>query len=336
MNDTQNYDDLTPEEMQVGLHVAKVGLGSVDYLNDTLKLDRLAADIFDLPAARDIPRKDLHDRIHPEDRAVIDKLVTDLLNPVDDNTFDATHRVVRPGDGSVYWIRVRKKIWFKGTGQAAEPVKAVFAVVDITAEKRARALSKTLIGELSHRGRNVITVISGIARQLHKHSTPEEFYDKFMTRLSALARNMYTVDSKGQSRVDLRDVFIQQIEPFEDHAKRITLDGPSVLIKEDAGQVLAMAAHELLTNAAKYGALSNADGRVLVDWQIDSSPDGKLSVVWTERGGPPVTPRKRKGYGSQVVGTLTRMSLQAAVETDYAPEGLVTRFVIPKQQIVAD
>lgn len=336
MKDAQNYEDLTPEEMQIGLHVAKVGLGSVDYLTDTLKLDQLAAGIFDLPAAKDIPRKDLHDRIHPEDRDVIEKLVTDLLNPVDANTFDATHRVVHPVDGSIYWVRVRKKIWFKGTGEDAEPVKAVFAVVDITAEKRAQALSETLIGELSHRGRNVITVISGIARQLYKDSEPGEFYDKFMARLNALSRNMYTVDADGRCRVDLRDVFTQQIEPFADHSKRITLDGPSILIKQDAGQVLAMAAHELLTNAAKYGALSNADGRVSVDWQIEPGPDGTLRLRWAERGGPPVTPPKREGYGSQVVGTLARMSLQAEVETDYAPDGLVTRFVIPKQQIVAD
>lgn len=334
MKDSQTYEDLSPEEMQIGLHVAKVGLGSIDYQSDTLKLDQLAAGLFDLPAATDIPRNQLHDRIHPEDRGVVDKLVTGLLDPAVENTFDATHRVVHPDDGSTYWIRVRKKIWFKEDGATIEPEKAVFAVVDITAEKRAQALSEALIGELSHRGRNVITVISGIARQLYRHSSVDDFYDKFMTRLNALSRNMYTIDAQGRSLTDIRDVFTQQIEPFADHSTRIILNGPSVMMTQDAGQVLAMAAHELLTNAAKYGALSNARGRVFVDWDLDPEEDGDLRLTWTERDGPPVAPPEHQGYGSQVVGTLARMSLQAEVETCYASTGLITNFVIPKQQIM--
>lgn len=331
---TPRYDHLSPEEMLLGLHVAKVGLGSVDYVNDTLKLDRLAAHLFDLPVSVDIPREQLHNRIHPDDRNMIERMVTELLDPMDVNTFDTTHRVVRPCDGSVFWLRVRKKIWFKGEGARAEPEKGLFAVVDITAEKRAQALSETLIKELSHRGRNVITVISGIARQLHKHSAPEEFFDKLMSRLGALSRNMYMIDAQGRSRVDLCDVFTQQIEPFADHSERISLNGPAVHVHREAGQVLAMVAHELLTNAVKYGALSNAAGRVVVHWDVEPEETGDLHLVWTEQEGPTVVPPTREGYGSQVVGTLARMSLQAKTETIYAPEGLTARFTIPKREIL--
>ncbi len=335
MKDTEvtSYDHLTPEEMQVGLHVAKVGLGSVDYVTNTVKLDQLAARMFDLPASTEVTREILHDRIHPEDRGNVERLVTELLDPMDINTFDASHRVIRPSDGSIAWIRVRKKIWFQGEGDEAKPDKAVFAVIDITTEKRAQALSETLIGELRHRGKNVITVISGIARQLSRHSDPEAFPEKLVSRLNALSRNMYTVDAQGRSHSSLQDVFTQQVEPFADHVNRIAFDGPQVNLSQDAAQILAMVAHELLTNAAKYGALSNEKGRVEVTWQLDHQDDGNLHLSWREIDGPTVVAPTREGYGSQVVTGLTRMSLQAEVAMDYAPNGLVAEFTIPLSQI---
>ncbi len=99
------------------------------------------------------------------------------------------------------------------------------------------------------------------------------------------------------------------------------------IISAAAAQTLGMALHELGVNASKYGALSNADGRVTIEWTLQSAgvQEGSFEISWQEQGGPAIAPRSRKGFGSTVISEMAQFSLNAKVDLDYAPSGLTWR-----------
>ena len=324
------YAHLSPEVMEVGLQVAGVGIGTVDYGADTVQLDQMTADLFRMPAAMPVPRAEFHARIHPEDWPDVERHVERLLNPAMDDVIDLTHRVLRP-DGTVAWLRTRKKVRFESRAPGARPLDGIFAVVDVTAERQAELQSRFLIGELAHRSKNLIAVVSGIARQLQRHSTPETFVEKLQDRLAALARNQDAAARAPDATTLLSVIVESQLAPFTDVRDRVTLDGPPVPVGADAAQTLAMVMHELLTNAVKYGALSADGGTATLVWRMDG--DGMLDMTWTERGGPPVTPPTGSGFGTQVLTRLVSGGLDAETTLDYAPEGLTARFRIPEARL---
>ncbi|WP_224823538.1 sensor histidine kinase [Cognatishimia sp. MH4019] len=321
-----NYGHLSPSEMEVGLQVARVGLGKVDYRADTVRLDALSADIFGFTAGEDIPRAEFHSRIHPDDWSGIAHELDDLLAPEHANVMDLTHRILRP-DGALRWLNARKQVSFEGDA----PVSGIFAVVDITAAKIAEQQNDVLIGELNHRTKNLIAVIAGIARQMKRHCPPEEFADKLNERLMVLARNQDAVVEGRGSVFDLAGIVREQSKPFQSvTGKRLTVSGPELELSQSAGQVFGMVLHELLTNAVKYGALSTRDGRIALEWRV---ADGQVDLAWQESGGPAVTPPERSGFGGEVLSSLPRMSLEAEVTMDYASDGLRYALHLPKSAL---
>ncbi|MEM8824565.1 MAG: HWE histidine kinase domain-containing protein [Pseudomonadota bacterium] len=314
------YASLTTEEMEVGLQVARVGLGTVDYASDTLRLDPLSATFFDLPAGQDLPRDALHRRIHPEDWPEIEAEVNILLDPQQDDVLDMTHRILTPS-GQVRWVNARKKVRFDRSSGAGEPVSGVFAVVDITDRIQAQHREKILLGELGHRAKNLFTVVLGVARHLKRHKSNEDFVDRFTRRLDALARNQDAIIAGSDGDFDLAEIIRQQLVPFEGQARsRVHIAGPSFPVVPDAAQIVAMVTHELLTNAIKYGALSVPEGSVTVTIDADREAD-RFKFRWREEGGPEVQKPDGDGYGTKVLVSLAKVSLHADVDVDYAPDG---------------
>ena len=318
---------LTSEDMELGLKVARVGLGKVDYRADTLRCDALAAEFFGLDAGVEVPRAELHARIHTEDWPQVQDGLACLLSPDDPlQVLDMTHRILVP-DVPLRWVNARKQVTYDAEGM---PVEGVFAVVDITAREMAEQRAQFLIGELGHRAKNLITVVSGIVRQLARHSPPEEIAERLLARLAALGRNQEAMMHDAGSRFGLREIFTEQVKPFAGAAReRIVLNGPDLMISSNAAQILGMVTHELATNAAKYGALSEERGQVVMTWTVegDASPDFVLE--WAERGGPAVTDAAKPGFGTQVLTKLTEASLDAKAEVAFEPKGLVFRLRAP-------
>jgi len=135
----------------------------------------------------------------------------------------------------------------------------------------------------------------------------------------------------------LRALVHSQFEAFIDPASgRVSAEGPDVRLTAQAGSTLAIALHELATNAAKYGALSNADGRVAIRWQDEQNKGTRsFRLVWQESGGPPVAEPKRRGFGSKVLGRLTAGALEGEAVLEYRASGLVWLLVAPWDRIVA-
>jgi two-component sensor histidine kinase len=109
---------------------------------------------------------------------------------------------------------------------------------------------------------------------------------------------------------------------------RIALRGPRLQMNATAAQAIGLALHELATNASKYGAFSTGDGHVDVDWQIDR---GNFAMNWTEREGPPVKPPERQGFGTLVIDSMARQSINGEVQLDYRPSGLAWRLTCPAE-----
>ncbi len=320
--------------MEIGLQVASVGVGTVDYLADTLRLDALSANLFDLPAAEDLPRDALHARIHPEDWPSIEEKVDILLDPDQDDVLDMTHRILKPS-GEIRWVNARKKVRFERNGEKPRPLSGVFAVVDITERVQAEHREKILLGELAHRAKNLFTVVLSVARQLQRYSSNEDFADRFIRRVEALARNQDAIVKGSERQFELTDIISQQLAPFEGQAQsRVHISGQSFPVLSDAAQVLAMITHELVTNAMKHGALSVPDGSVELFLNVDEDDD-RFDFEWKEKDGPAVHKPTGEGYGTKVLTSLAKVSLQSDINAEYAPEGLRYDLSMPLSRIRA-
>ncbi|KPF77959.1 histidine kinase, partial [alpha proteobacterium AAP81b] len=170
---------------------------------------------------------------------------------------------------------------------------------DVTDQLAREAQVRLLMREVNHRSKNMLAVVHAVARQTLAIS-PEDFVARFDQRILALAAaHDLLVDSDWRG-VDLGALIRSQLAHFGDMiGARIVLSGPPVRLTSAAGQMIGMAMHELATNAGKYGALRDTQGRVGIGWQ--ASADG-LAIEWIERDGPPVEAPARAGFGSRVIG----------------------------------
>lgn len=317
----RDYAKLTSAEVRVGLEVANVGLGRVDYVRETMVLDPLAAVLFDLPANTQVPRSELHKRIHDDDWPHVSAEIERLLTPGAPDVVDVTHRIQTP-DGSDRWVNARKRVTFAGAGDTAMPVTGVFAVKDVTERKTAELRSTYLIGELNHRTKNLITVVTAITRQLKRHSDPAEVPDKLLDRLGALARNQDAIVGHQNVDFELGEVLNRQVGVLDPSAvQRIEINGDPVTISTATAQTFAMASHELITNSLKHGALAQEAADVQIKWQIDDVAE-RLVFQWTERGCQGVTEPNATGYGKQILTRFVEGTLAAEALMEFKPTGL--------------
>ena len=184
-----------------------------------------------------------------------------------------------------------------------------------------------LINELNHRVKNTLAIIQSIAMQtLRRDDTPPEVREAFMARLIALANAHDILTEESWESAELGDVLTKAVDMHQQEGRcgRVSLSGPPSRLIPKTAVALAMAMHELATNATKYGALSNDSGCVDIRWVMSQSADTQaLHLTWTERGGPPVQPPMHKGFGSRLIERGLAAELNGSVRLDYHPEGMV-------------
>ncbi len=209
-------------------------------------------------------------------------------------------------------------------------------VRDITERKRHEEHAQLLMGEVNHRAKNMLAVVQSIARQTAA-TGPDDFVARFSERIHALAASQDLLVQNEWKGVDLAALVQSQLAHFQDlFGTRIELNGPSLLIMASAAQTVGMALHELCTNAGKYGALANGDGRLEIGWSLVRAEGGAetFEISWREYGGPPVTAPSKKGFGSTVISRMARESLDAEVDLDFAASGLLWRLRCPAKEVV--
>jgi PAS domain S-box-containing protein len=209
------------------------------------------------------------------------------------------------------------------------------AITDITDRQSKEAQVRHLMAEVNHRSKNLLSVVQAVARQTAAKS-PKDFVSSFEQRLLALAKAQDLLIKGAWRHVWLEDLIRSELEHFAALiGRRVILDGPKVAVTPAAAQGLGMAFHELATNAAKYGALSNDVGAITITWRLEEGAGAQLTLAWREVGGPTVTGPVSKGFGSSVIGPMVRSGLGADVDIAFNPEGLTWRFACPAERVVA-
>jgi two-component sensor histidine kinase len=194
---------------------------------------------------------------------------------------------------------------------------------------------RQLLNEVDHRSKNVLSVVQAIARQT-AIASPDEFVTRFSERMQTLAASHDLLVKSQWRGIEIADLIQVQLAHFKDLiGNRIKLDGPSLRLSVAAAQTLGMIIHELATNAAKYGALSNNLGHVDIRWDAHEGEENEVfTISWTERGGPTVIAPSHRGFGSTVVKTMAESSLDGDVDLDFPATGLRWHLVCPSSKVL--
>lgn len=210
-------------------------------------------------------------------------------------------------------------------------------VRDVTKRKQSESHRNLLMAELSHRVKNPLaTVISIAQKSFQDVDSLDEARASFEGRVRALAQTHSRLAETNWAGADLREVIADEVSPYG-HAQSddISLTGPAVRLTPRSAIILGMAFHELATNAAKHGALSVADGRVDVSWDVDG-PGGELMIRWIESGGPAVATPQRKGFGRFLLERGLAIEVHGKVQLDFDPGGLRCVIVLPSEKKLAE
>jgi len=236
-------------------------------------------------------------------------------------------RIRRP-DGKVRWILLRGELALNAEGQ---PRGAIGVAMDITDRKDAEERMRLLAREVDHRANNLLAVVQSVV-QLSKAATPEALKSVLVGRITALGRAHQLLSEARWEGADLRRLVEEELLAFSlGEAARVSIRGEDVALPPAAAQALAMALHELATNAAKYGALSTPSGQVVVSWTREGR--GPLTIRWAETGGPLVTRPTRRGLGATMLARALGGALKGETRFDWRPEGLICELELPGQTV---
>jgi PAS domain S-box-containing protein len=268
-------------------------------------------------------------RIHPDDRAAAEAVVENADREHKDyvNEF----RVLRP-DGTVRWVRARGRYLYYDEG----PLRSIGLAEDITEARQQVETQRVLVAELQHRTRNLMAVVQSIAHQTRDNvDTLAEFEERFDDRLQALSRVQSLLSRADNEPITLGALVVMELDALGADAMgdKISYGGPDAPLRKSVVEMLALAIHELLTNAIKYGALAGPSGRLSVNWRIDETPpDRRLVLEWAEHGLaqlPRSADTGRSGYGRALIEEALPYSLSAQTNFELSADGLRCRISLP-------
>jgi PAS domain S-box-containing protein len=265
----------------------------------------------------------------------IGKPVTILIPPEQEYEETAIIERIRSGERIDHYetIRVRNDGTQLDISLTISPIKDATGTIigaskiarDITARKQAEAQITYLARETEHRTKNILATVQATVQLTHADNVAE-FKKSIEGRLHALANVHRLFVESRWAGAELHELVSQELAPYRrGDGTRVNIEGPKLVLEPNAAQTIAVVCHELATNAAKYGALSVSDGRVVVAWT--SRSDGCLVLRWNETGGPPVTMPTREGFGTRVMGKMVQQS-KGEVRFDWRPEGLACEVVM--------
>lgn len=209
---------------------------------------------------------------------------------------------------------------------------------DITERKELEQLREAVARELGHRMKNMLSVVNSlISLSAASAVNVEDFKVSLMGRMGALAVSQSALRFGEQHSASLSELLRAELAQYEaQNGANLTIEVPPIPVGPRAAQMLALAVHELATNAAKYGSLSNADGRVAVTSAFEGEGVASVLVIeWRESGGPPVSPPEREGFGTALIKQVVARALKADVDLDYRPQGLICRMTLPRASLEA-
>ena len=284
--------------------------------------DARCRQILGLPGiGRDGVFKTLAAVLHPEDRDKVAVALEQAVNPDRVGGYAEEYRIVSPETGETRWVSALGRSTFED----GRCVRFVGVLEDITERKLAEAHQQLLTHELNHRVKNTLAVVQAIVSEsLRTAPTPQAARRAIADRLIALSRAHDILTRTNWSAAPIGEIVANAAQGLGVSPARIRLEGPARRLAPKAALSLAMALHELGTNAVKYGALSNDDGHVEVRWAIPSAAGGpRLTMRWSEHDGPAVVASSRQGFGSKLIEIALAREFNGSSVLAYPPSGAV-------------
>ena len=303
--------------LRFALESAQLGDWDLDLTNDTARrsLRHDKAFGYDEPI-EDWGFEKFIQHVHPEDRPEVERQFQNAVTQQKDWHFES--RVIWP-DGGVRWIEAHGSLYRARDG---EPTHMLGIVTNITGRKQAEERQRFLMGELAHRGGNLLAVIQSIVSRSLSGTRPfNEERETLTNRIQALARSQSVLMNEGFEGAPVAEILRLEFEAFSD---RVTAVGPDVMLNSRTAQTFALLVHELATNASKYGALSRPKkGHVDIHWSVEGTGEAaRFKFQWQERDGPPVVPPTRQGFGNILLEKVAAQDFGALPKIRFAPEGL--------------
>jgi two-component sensor histidine kinase len=219
---------------------------------------------------------------------------------------------------------------------AGEFIGMIGVNVDVTEREEAEKARELLVAELNHRVKNTLSVVQGIAHQTFRSAAePAEARKAFEGRLVALAAAHNLLTQANWENASLRKLAELALDVRGLNAGRVLLSGPEVLLSPKEAVAIAMALHELATNARKYGALANDGGRIGIAWERADGVRPQLRLDWREAGGPAVAPPQRRGFGSLLLERTLAQDLEGEVTMRFDPDGFACSISAPLRLVGA-
>jgi PAS domain S-box-containing protein len=267
------------------------------------------------------------DAIHPDDREVT---LRRWAEAAASGEYRVEHRIRRRADGGYRWHQTRARPLDAGDG--TEEGEWVGTMTDVHDLRSAQDQQRVLVAELHHRTRNLLAVVQSIALQtLRTSASLEGFGDEFESRLQALSRVQRLLALADREAVDLRTLVEAELEAHGDgDPGKVRVEGPPVALPAGHAQTLALALHELATNAVKYGAFRQPAGRLAVTWAVEGA-GRRVLIEWRE-GGVPMTEAtrpRRKGYGTELIEHALPYQLGAKTRLEFGADGVRCAIVVP-------
>ncbi|MEZ0171601.1 sensor histidine kinase [Microvirga sp. TS319] len=316
------------ERARLALEAGHMGTWWYDHRKRMGGWSNQAAVLLGLPVSQSLNNvQEWKSIVYPDDiQRVLEKLRAAVLG---NGNYEDEYRVRRP-DGTVRWIGSRGKVSFDSR---KKPAFFVGIIQDITERRQADEQQRFFLDELNHRVKNTLATVQSIASQtLRSSKSPAQFKDSFEGRLLALSMTHNLLTLKSWREADLHDLIEQELAPYKREAdERVVLSGPKVNLPPRYVINLGLVLHELVTNAAKYGALSIPAGRLELSWAVVESEDrpAHLRIRWSETGGPPVQPPKRQGFGSRLIRRSIESELNGTMVLTFGPTGVSYDISIP-------
>jgi PAS domain S-box-containing protein len=317
----ESHQRLVESEQRRSLAIAagKMGSWDWDWINGDWMWDEGQYQIFGLdPKNFVVTPANVQALLHPDDINELRKAQAQFAKGV--KSYEAEFRIVRPS-GEVRWCAGTAAVTVDPAGRV---VRVSGVTIDITERKHAEERQNLLAREVDHRAKNALALAQSIVR-LTRGDNVKAYVQSVEGRINALARVHTVLSLSSWQGAEIRRLVDEELAPYS-LGNRISLSGPEVQLRPATAQTLALALHELVTNSAKYGALSSQAGRLAVTWQDGT---GVLELIWEEKGGPPVQVPVSRGFGTRSVIASIESQLGGKADFDWRPEGLLCRLSVP-------
>jgi PAS domain S-box-containing protein len=317
----ESHAKLLESEQRRSLAIAagKMGSWDWDWVNGDWMWDEGQYQILGLdPGKFELTPPNIQALLHPDDVQGLHEAWASFARGA--QSYEAEFRIIRP-TGEIRWCAATAAASIDTGGRV---IRVSGVTVDITERKQAEERQNLLSREVDHRAKNALALAQSIVR-LTRGENVKTYVRSVEGRINALARVHTVLSLSSWQGAKIRKLVDEELAPYAT-GEQIKLSGPEIQLEPATAQTVALALHELVTNSAKYGALSTQSGRLSVGWE---DHEGLLRIIWVETGGPLVEKPQSRGFGTRSVIASIESQLGGKAEFDWLPEGLVCRLTVP-------